>query len=96
MLRELDKYLGEELTEPIFARYTGKMWALSLDEMPVSVVLRLPVRYEDTPYYFDVKFQMMPLNGYSKLFEEMLGHPNIEIKLLTSFHKGMEERHVYA
>jgi UDP-galactopyranose mutase len=81
---------GAELTELFFGSYTRKMWNLELSEMPKSVVARLPARYSDNPHYFNDKYQMMPANGYLDLFNNMLDHDNIEVRLNTPFEKGME------
>ena len=81
---------GTELTELFFASYTRKMWNLELSEMPKSLVARLPVRYSDNPHYFNDKYQMMPAKGYLGLFNNMLDHDNIEVRLNTPFEKGME------
>jgi UDP-galactopyranose mutase len=76
---------GERLTKLFFEAYTQKMWNLSLKDLPVSVVARLPVRYDRNPNYFADSFQMMPLNGYSPIFEAMLDHNNISITLAHSY-----------
>ena len=81
---------GRELTELFFGNYTEKMWDLTLREMPVSVVARLPVRYDDDPYYFQDEYQCMPANGYIALFENLLDHSNIEVRLATEFDHAME------
>lgn len=81
---------GKDLTELFFGRYTRKMWELELSDMPVSVVARLPVRYDADPHYFNDKYQMMPANGYLPLFERLLDHEHIEVKLVTAFEKNME------
>ena len=86
---------GEELTELFFSRYTKKMWDLDLSDLPVSVVSRLPVRYDNTPYYFNDKYQMMPESGYIRLFENMLDHENISLHLNTEFDKAMEREYLH-
>ncbi len=90
-LEHLYSIYGKELTEQFFARYTQKMWDLGLEQMPVSVVARIPVRYDNNPNYFNDKYQMMPKNGYLELFKNMLTHENIEVKLSTAFNKMMEQ-----
>ncbi len=81
---------GRELTDLFFGRYTSKMWGMTLAEMPISVVARLPVRYGDEINYFNDDYQYMPVNGYLSLFEKMLDHPNIEVHLNTAFGQHME------
>ena len=82
---------GTELTELFFARYTKKMWAMDLSELPPEVLARLPVRYDNNPNYFNDKIQAMPANGYLALFENMLDHPNITVTLNCQFEKNMEK-----
>jgi UDP-galactopyranose mutase len=57
---------GIELTNLFFGRYTKKMWALDLSELPASILARLPVRYDDNRNYFNDKIQAMPEQGYVK------------------------------
>lgn len=84
---------GRELTELLFGRYTRKMWGLELSDMPISVVARLPVRYGQDPHYFNDEYQMMPAQGYLALFEKMLDHDKIEVRLNTAFDKDMESEY---
>lgn len=81
---------GEELTELFFSRYTRKMWALDLSDLPVSIVSRLPLRYDNNPYYFNDKYQLMPGNGYTRMIENILDHEDITVNLDTLFDKSME------
>lgn len=91
----LHSIYGVELTELFFGRYTRKMWGLELSDMPISVVARLPVRYDADPHYFNDTHQMMPAKGYLYLFEQLLDHKNIEVRLNTDFDKAMEERYAH-
>lgn len=84
---------GEEITELFFSRYTRKMWDLSLQQLPVSVVSRLPIRFDRSPNYFNDDFQMMPADGYLALFERMLDHNNIEVGLNVEFEQQMERHY---
>jgi UDP-galactopyranose mutase len=49
------------------------------------VTARIPTRTNKDDRYFNDSFQCMPLHGYTKLFENMLDHPNITIYLETSY-----------
>ncbi len=82
---------GVELTQLFFGRYTKKMWALELSELPAAVLARLPVRYDDNSNYFSDKFQAMPAHGYLSLVENMLDHDDISISLSCTFVKDMEK-----
>jgi len=90
-----ENHYGKELVELFFARYTKKMWDLELDELPVSVFSRLPIRYDEKSGYFNDKFQAMPLEGYLSLFERLLEHPEINVSLLTDFDKNMENEYYH-
>jgi len=86
---------GRELTELFFGRYTRKMWDMELEETPISVVSRLLVRYGDEQDYFADEFQIMPEHGYLPLFEKMLDHEAIEVRLGVPFDRAMEADYVH-
>lgn len=78
--------LGRELTDLFYRPYTRKMWALELEEMAVSVVRRVAVRFDRADGYFaGDEVQLLPRLGYTKLFESMLDHGNIRVSLATAF-----------
>lgn len=80
----VSKY-GEELYEAFIRHYTKKQWDHYPEELDKSILERLPVRYDDNPYYFNDTFQAMPANGYTPLFERMTDHPRIRVLLNTAF-----------
>lgn len=82
---------GERLTKLFFEAYTQKMWALSLKDLPASVVARLPVRFDNDPHYFNDSFQMMPEKGYSAVFDAMLDHPRIQVNLSQVYSPSMSK-----
>jgi len=77
--------VGKELCELFFRGYTRKQWGLDLSELSAGVAARIPTRINDDDRYFTDTFQFMPSEGYTKMFEKMLNHPNIEIELKTDF-----------
>lgn len=78
---ELVRAYAEFLFEKDYRPYTAKQWGIAPEEIDVSVLQRVPVRLDDTDSYFDDKYQMMPIGGFTKLFENMLNHKNIDIML---------------
>ncbi|HEY0412873.1 MAG TPA: UDP-galactopyranose mutase [Allosphingosinicella sp.] len=72
--------VGRELYEKFFRGYTRKQWALDPSELDRSVTARVPTRTNRDDRYFGDTFQAMPLHGYTRMFERMLDHPNIEIR----------------
>ncbi|MDP2302734.1 MAG: UDP-galactopyranose mutase [Ignavibacteria bacterium] len=79
--------VGRELFEAFFKNYTKKQWNLEPNELAPTVCGRIPVRFNDDCRYFTDKYQFMPKDGYTKMFERMLNHKNIEIVLNTDFKK---------
>jgi UDP-galactopyranose mutase len=77
--------VGRDLYEKFFLNYTKKQWGLDPSKLKAGVAARIPVRTNTDDRYFTDKFQAMPLDGYTKMFEKMLDHPNITIKLNTDF-----------
>ena len=77
--------VGEKLYEKIFKNYTKKQWDKYPEELDASVLNRIPVRNNFDNRYFSDVHQGQPKEGYTKLFEKMLKHPNITVKLDTDF-----------
>jgi UDP-galactopyranose mutase len=82
--------VGRELYEKFFKGYTKKQWNLDPSELDASVAARIPTRNNRDNRYFTDTYQAMPLLGYSRLFENMLSHPNIKVMLNTDY-KEIEE-----
>lgn len=78
--------VGRELYEKLFRNYTRKQWGLDPSELDAAVTARLPVRLNRDCRYFSDTYQAMPLNGYTRMFENMLDHPNITIVLNADYH----------
>jgi len=86
--------IGEELTELFFQRYTEKMWGMSLKKMSSEVVRRVKIRTDDEDRYFpNDKFQALPTEGYTAIFEKILNHEKISVKINTKFNKSMEDNY---
>ena len=71
--------LAEFIYHKVFLYYTQKQWGLAPDEVDPSVTARVPVLVGRDNRYFQDTYQGMPLNGYTRLFESMLDHPNIHV-----------------
>ena len=77
--------VGRELYEKMFRGYTRKQWGLDPSELDASVTARIPVRTNRDDRYFTDTFQAMPRHGYTRMFENMLDHPNITIMTGTDY-----------
>ena len=60
---------------------------------------RVPTRTDTDDRYFGDSFQKMPLHGYTRMFENMLDHPNIKVMLNVDFreieHEVRYDRLIY-
>ena len=77
--------VGRELYEKFFRGYTRKQWGLDPSELDSSVIARVPTRTNRDDRYFTDTYQAMPLRGYTRMFENMLDHPNIKIMLNADY-----------
>ena len=77
--------VGRELYEKFFRNYTRKQWDIDPSELDRSVTARVPTRTNRDNRYFTDTYQAMPLHGYTRMFENMLSHPNIKIMLQTDY-----------
>jgi UDP-galactopyranose mutase len=77
--------IGVELYTKFFRNYTRKQWALDPSELDATVTSRVPVRTNRDDRYFTDTYQVMPLHGYTRMFERMLSHPNVSILLNTDW-----------
>jgi len=83
--------VGRKLYEKFFRGYTRKQWGLDPSELDSSVIARVPVRTNRDDRYFTDMYQVMPLDGYTKMFERMLDHPNIKILLNADYREIKNE-----
>jgi len=80
-LQELANFVYEK----VFYHYTLKQWALKPENLDADAMARVPVYTSYFDGYFTEKYQAIPQNGYTKMFENMLAHPNIKVRLNTAF-----------
>ena len=85
--------IGRPLYEAFIKHYTAKQWQTPPEELPASIISRLPVRYNYDNRYFNDKYEGLPVDGYAAWLERMAAHPNIEVHLDTDF---FEPGHQYS
>lgn len=84
--------IGRPLYDAFIKNYTRKQWGVDPKELPVSIIKRLPVRYNYTEDYFrDARWQGIPLQGFTHIFENMLNHKNIEVHLNSDYFSKRSE-----
>lgn len=75
------KKYADMLFEKDYSLYTAKQWGISPKEIDVSVLKRVPVRFDYENMYFDDKYECMPQGGYTEFFRSLLDNENITVKL---------------
>lgn len=73
--------VGERLYELFFKNYTLKQWEKDPEELSPEIAKRIPIRTSRDDRYFSDKYQGIPKQGYTKMVENMLDHPNISLML---------------
>ncbi|SDY56702.1 UDP-galactopyranose mutase [Lachnobacterium bovis] len=86
-LRENDdpdvREIAEYVYQNVFLKYTMKQWGQKPEEISPEVTGRVPVVISYDNRYFKDKYQSVPVDGFTPMFEKMLDHPNIDVKLDT-------------
>lgn len=88
-LKEEDEPLLQELADFVyrkaFLNYTTKQWGVKPEEISPEVTGRVPVVVDRDDRYFTDPYQAVPAEGYTKLFEKLLDHPAITVRVNTPF-----------
>ena len=77
--------IGRPLYEAFVKEYTEKHWGMKATELPAFIITRLPVRYTYAVGYYNDRWQGIPVDGYGALFQRLLRHPNVEVRLNTDY-----------
>lgn len=77
--------VGREMYEAFYLGYTLKQWSIHPKDLAPSVCGRIPVRLNKDERYVDHQYQLTPAQGFTQLFQKMIDHPNIELRLETNF-----------
>ena len=80
--------VGWKLYEMFFKNYTRKQWQRDAKELDSSVCGRIPIRTNRDDRYLSEKFQALPKDGYTPMFQKMLSNPKIEVRLNTDFREA--------
>jgi UDP-galactopyranose mutase len=77
--------VGWKLYEMFFRNYTRKQWQRGAKQLDPSVCGRIPIRTNRDDRYLSEKFQALPKNGYTSMFQKILSHPKIDVWLNTDY-----------
>ena len=84
-------HLGKDLYREFIYGYTKKQWGVCPTTLPASIAKRLPFRLNYNDNYYNKKYQGLPVEGYTPLFERIFSGENISVHLNVSFDAGMEK-----
>ena len=70
--------VGKDIFEKLVKGYTEKQWGRDCKELPAFIIKRLPVRLTFDNNYFNALYRGIPMGGYTKLVENILG--DIEVR----------------
>lgn len=79
--------VGERAYEILIKGYSEKQWGRPCDQLPASLMKRLPVRNTFDNNYFNDKYQGIPQEGYTKMCQNML--KGVQVELNTRFNHKM-------
>jgi UDP-galactopyranose mutase len=77
--------VGKEMYEAFYLGYTLKQWSIHPRDLAPSVCGRIPVRLNKDERYVDHEYQLTPAKGFTAMFQKMVNHPNIDLKLETDY-----------
>ena len=77
--------VGVPLYEKFFRNYTRKQWRREPRNLDAEVCGRIPIRTNRDDRYLSEKFQALPSEGYTRMFERMLSDPRITVQLNTDY-----------
>lgn len=79
-----DEAHSKAIFDAFFRGYTSKQWGKPPEEIDPSIIKRVPVRSNYDVNYFNDYWQGIPTDGYNALFERMLDHENITVRVSSS------------
>lgn len=82
--------IGTDIYQKLIKGYTEKQWGRKATELPSFIIRRLPVRFTFDNNYFNHRYQGVPVDGYTSIFEKMLDSELIDIQLNTDFFEDKE------
>jgi len=71
------KLVGKDIYDKLIKGYTEKQWGKPCNELPKSIIKRLPVRFTWDNNYFNDKYIGMPIGGYTQIFDKMLENTEV-------------------
>lgn len=84
LLESEDKLIQEfveTLWEEDYKPYTAKQWGINPEDVDPDILKRVPVYMSHFDKIHNNKYEALPSEGYTELFNAILDHPNISVEL---------------
>lgn len=81
--------VGRDIYEKLIKGYTEKQWGRCCTELPAFIIKRIPVRFTWDNNYFNDRYQGVPVDGYTRVFEKLLD--GSDVRLNTDYFSKREE-----
>lgn len=73
-------HIGPKLYSTFIKDYTAKQWGKAPKELPSSIIKRLPIRFNfNDSYFLASEYQGIPVDGYTKMIENMISNVPVEL-----------------
>ncbi|GAX48184.1 UDP-galactopyranose mutase [Pseudolactococcus reticulitermitis] len=82
--------IGTDIYQKLIKGYTEKQWGRKATELPSFIIRRLPVRYTFDNNYFNHRYQGVPVDGYTAIFDKMLDSDLIDVQTGVDFFNDKE------
>lgn len=80
--------VGTDIYEKLIKGYTEKQWGKPCSELPASIMRRIPLRFTYDDNYFSDRYQGIPENGYTEIFEKMFDGHDVRLNTEYSENRG--------
>ena len=91
--------VGSDIYEKLIKGYTEKQWGRKCNELPPSIIKRLPVRFTWNNNYFNDTYQGIPKGGYTQIFEKLLEgidlHTSVDFFDQKDYYESIGEKIIY-
>jgi len=93
-----DKIIGRrlddnEIKELVFRDYSEKMWGVKMEELPMGILNRLPVRKPGTDGSFtSQKYQGLPKNGFVDMFKNIFDDIPVHLNVPKDEWKKLKDK----
>lgn len=84
-------HLGKDLYQEFIYGYTKKQWGVEPCTLPSSLAKRLPFRLNYNDNYYNKKYQGLPVEGYTPLFDQIFSAKNVNVSLGVDYEHSMSK-----